>query len=47
MGDRIQRTLKKNNKVIIIVIALWILLSIVFSMPIARSIVDATINRKF
>ena len=47
MKDRIQKTLRKNKKVIIIVIALWIILSIVFSMPIAKSIVQATINRKF
>ena len=40
-----QKALKKNKKVVIIIVALWVLLSIVFIMPIAKSIVEAKINR--
>lgn len=45
MNYKIERTLKKSKNVFIVVIVLWILLSIVFVAPVARSIVEAKINR--
>ena len=47
MNYKIKKTLKKSKNVFIIFGILWILLSIVLVSPIAVSIVDATVNRRF
>lgn len=41
MNYKIEKTLKKTKKVIIIVIVLWLTLTIVLATPMARSIVEA------
>jgi len=45
MNYKIQRNLKKNKKVFVIAIIIWIVLSILFSMPVAKSIVESKVNR--
>ena len=45
MNYKIKKAFTKNKKVLIIIVALWVLLSIVFIMPIAKSIEQAKINR--
>ena len=44
MNYKIKNTLKKSKMVFIVGIAIWIVLSILLSAPIAVSIVDATTN---
>jgi len=47
MGYKIEGTLKKNKKNFIIYAILWLILVIVFIMPIGAGIVEGTINGKF
>ena len=47
MNYKIQAALKKNKKNFIIYGILWIFIAIVFVMPIARSIVEGTVNGLF
>lgn len=47
MNYKIQASLKKNKKNFIIYAILWLIITIVLVMPIARSIVDGTVNGKF
>ena len=47
MNYKIQASLKKNKKNFIIYAILWLIITIVLVMPVARSIVDGTINGQF
>lgn len=47
MNYKIKNTLKKSKMVFIVGIAIWIVLSILLSMPISVSIVEATTNGQF
>ena len=47
MNYKVQVALKKNKKNFIIYAILWIFIAIVFVMPLARSIVEGTVNGRF
>lgn len=47
MNYKIQGAIKKNKKNFIIYGILWLIITIVFVMPVARSITEATINGNF
>lgn len=47
MGYKIQGTMRRNKKNFIIFVILWVILSIVFVMPIAYSIVNASNGAEF
>lgn len=47
MGYKIQGTMRRNKKNFIIFAVLWVILSIVFVMPIAYSITNASANGQF
>ena len=47
MGYKIQGTIRRNKKNFIIFAVLWVILSIVFVMPIAYSITNASVDGEF
>ena len=47
MNYKVQGTMRRNKKNFIIFAILWVILSIVFIMPIAYSITNATVNGVF
>lgn len=47
MGYKVQGAMRRNKKNFIIYAILWVILSIVFVMPIAYSITNASVNGEF
>lgn len=46
MENKIKRTIRKNKKSIIIILILWIIFTMILVAPVAKSIVDSTIDGK-